>query len=89
MIQQAMFCTVGIYSLTSLPKNLTLNFVNLMDTSVEILVLIFYGINVIPSYFNVQYSSFGIISAKRDLTHTLYNFQYMLWKCSTSFEMNG
>ena len=66
MIQQAMFCTVGIYSLTSLPKNLTLNFVTLIDTSVEIHVLVHisYGKNIIPSYFNVQYSSFGIISAE-------------------------
>ena len=81
MIQQAMFCTVGIYSLTSLPKNLTVNFVNLIDISVEILVHISYSKNIIPSYINVQYSSFGIISTNRDLTHTLYNFQYMLWKC--------
>ena len=67
-----------LYSLTSLPKNLTLNFVNLIDMSVEILVHISYSKNIIPSYFNVQYSSFGIISANRDLTHTLYNFLHAM-----------
>ena len=88
MIQQAMFCTVGIYSLTSLPKNLKLNCVNVMDTSVEKLVHIGYGKNIIHSYLNVQYSSFVIISAKRDLIHTLYNFQYMLRKKVRAFKLS-
>ena len=55
---------VGIYSLKSLPKNLTLNFVNLMDTSVELLVHISYGINVTPTYFNVEYHHLGSFPQK-------------------------
>ena len=65
-MQHAMFCTVGIYSLASLP--IKLNFFNLMDRSVEILVHISYSKNIILSYFNVQYSSFSIIFKKKDLT---------------------
>ena len=34
-------------------------------------------------------ASYGIVSAKRDLTHTLYKFQYAQLKCNACVEMYG